>query len=457
MIGLTSNCNPEHAVIAERSGSWESKESSDVTAIGETMFRSKSVHEIRRDLHAHPEPGWLEYRTTALIAEELDGRGFELALGSDAVAVHERMGVPDRDEREAAQRRAQDDGTPEEYLDRMEGVPGLVATRRFGGGSGPTVGVRVDIDALERPEASDEDHRPVREGFVSRYPGAMHACGHDAHAAIGIGIARELDENGGFDGTLKLFFQPAEEGGRGGLAMSRTGHLDDLEYFFALHVGLDEPVGRLTAARERPLPNAKIDTTFEGEPAHAGMEPQKGRNALQAMSTAIQNLYAIPRHADGATRINVGNVSSPNSQNVIPEQSSMRVEVRGESADLNEYMLDRARRIIESAATMHDVSVERSLYGKATTFVADDEMVDIVTAAAGNVPSVQEVVPRANWDASEDASYLIQAVQENGGIATYIGIGGSNPAGHHTARFDVDEACLDIGIAVATETIRAVT
>lgn len=421
------------------------------------MFTSKSVREIRRDLHAHPEPGWLEYRTTALIAEELERRGFDLAFGSDAMAVADRMGVPDEDERRAARRRALEDGAPEEYLDRMDGITDLVAKRDFGDGSGPTVGVRVDVDALERSEASDDGHRPAREGFASRYPGAMHACGHDAHAAIGVGIAREIDENGGFDGTLKLFFQPSEEGGRGGLPMSRGEHLDDVEYFFALHVGLNEPTGRVVAAREHPLSNAKIDVTFEGEPAHAGKEPQKGRNALQAMSTAIQNLYAIPRHADGGTRINVGQVSSPNSQNVVPERASMRVEVRGESAELNEYMLEHARRIVEGAATMHDVDVERSLYGKATTFSADAEMVDVVADVAEQVSDVEDVVERAPLVASEDASYLIRTVQENGGVATYVGIGGSNPAGHHTSRFDIDEECLDIGVDVGAATIRSLS
>jgi aminobenzoyl-glutamate utilization protein A len=418
------------------------------------MFESKSIVEIRRDLHAHPEPGWLEYRTTALVAAELDRLRFDLAFAADAMAVDERLGVPSAAEREAALRRARTDGAPEAYLDRLDGVTGLVATRRFGNGSGPTVGVRVDVDALERSEASDEEHRPAREGFASRYPGAMHACGHDAHAAIGIGIARELVRNGGFDGTLKLFFQPAEEGGRGGLAMSRGAHLDAVDYFFALHVGLGDPVGRIIAAREHPLSNAKIRVRFDGEPAHAGKEPQKGRNAMQAMATAIQNLYAIPRHADGGTRINVGKVESPNVQNVIPERATMRVEVRGESAAVNRYMLDCAERVVEAAAAMHDVSVERSLFGKATTFEADREMIDAVSAAAEAVPTVDSIVPRKRLNASEDASYLVERVQETGGVATYVGIGGSNPAGHHTARFDVDEGCLDVGVRVGAETVR---
>ncbi|WP_224448861.1 amidohydrolase [Haloprofundus salilacus] len=412
-----------------------------------------SLTEIRRDLHTYPEAGWKEFRTTALVAEELDGRGFDLRLGPDAVNVDGRLGVPSDDELAAAEERARDLGAPESYLDRLDGVSGLVATKQYGDGSGPTVGVRVDMDALERQEATDDDHRPAREGFGSKHPGEMHACGHDGHTAIGVGIARKLDEIGNFDGTLKLFFQPAEEGGRGGKPMSEAGHFDDVDHMVALHLGLGEETGTVVAGYDNPLSNAKLDVTFLGEPAHAGGAPNDGRNAMQALATAVQNLYAIPRHADGATRINVGQVHSPNAQNVISEEARLRVEVRGETAELNEYMLEKANRVVEHAAAMHDCEFETSLYGKTTTFENDAEMVDAVTAAAEKVDSVDEIKERKPFGGSEDASYLIREVQRNGGTASYVGIGASNPAGHHTAYFDIDEASLDIGVDVTCETI----
>ncbi|KAB1187492.1 MULTISPECIES: amidohydrolase [Haloferax] len=416
---------------------------------------SLSLRELRRDIHAHPESGWKEFRTTALIAAALDDRGFTLHLGDDAVVREERLGVPSDDVVEAAIDRAREEGAPEAYLDQMDGVTGLVAEKTFGDESGPTVGVRVDMDALERSESTDEAHRPAEMGFGSTHPSEMHACGHDGHTAIGLGIARELDDSGGFDGTLKLFFQPAEEGGRGGKPMSGTTHLDDIEYFMALHLGLGNPTGTVIGAYENPLSNAKLDVTFEGEPSHAGNAPNEGRNALQAAATAIQNLYAIPRHADGATRINVGKVESANPQNIVAEEARMRVEVRGSSAELNEYMLEKARRVLTHAAGMHDVSFETSLYGKTTTFSADDEMVDTVADVATSLDTVSEVVPRMDIGGSEDASYLIQQVQENGGNATYVGIGASNEFGHHTARFDIDEDALAIGVDVVSQTIRA--
>ncbi|WP_458188454.1 amidohydrolase [Haladaptatus sp. NG-WS-4] len=413
-----------------------------------------SLTDLRRDLHAHPEAGWKEFRTTALVAEELDERGFTLSLGGDAVAAEERLGVPSDDELRIADERARNEGAPATYLDRMDGITGLVAEKSYGDGTGPVVGVRVDMDALERTEAQDDDHRPAREGFASTHPNEMHACGHDGHTAIGVGVARELDQHGGFDGTVKLFFQPAEEGGRGGLPMSETSHLDDVDQLVAIHLGLGFDTGTVVAAYEHPLSNAKLDVTFEGEPSHAGGAPEEGRNALQAATTAIQNLYAIPRHSDGVTRINVGQVRSPNPQNIVPEHVEMRVEVRGGSTELNEYMLDRARRIVSAAADMHDVEVTTGLYGKTTTFSADEGITAVVADAASEVSGVTNVVERDEMGGSEDASYLIRRVQENGGQATYVGIGASNVDGHHTARFDIEEESLDIGVGVVAETIR---
>lgn len=419
------------------------------------QINNQSLTEIRQDLHEYAESGWKEFRTTALIAEELDEREFSLHLGANAVDPDARLGVPDRAEIDAAVERAQEEEAPEEYLDAMDGITGLVAVKKYNDGSGPTIGVRVDMDALERDEAGDEDHRPAREGFASQHPNEMHACGHDGHTAIGLGIARELDTNKGFNGTLKLFFQPAEEGGRGGYPMSQTPLLADVDKLLALHLGLGEETGTIIANYERPLANTKIDVVFGGEPAHAGSAPQEGRNALQALATAIQNLYAIPRHADGRTRINVGAVSSDNAQNVIAEEARMRVEVRGETEKLNEYVLERAERAIEHAAGMHDVEYHTIPFGKTTSFTADDELVDHVVTATETIDEVDAVQQSKQFGGSEDASYLIRRVQEEGGKATYVGIGASNPYGHHTAKFDIDEDALSIGVNLLSETIRS--
>jgi aminobenzoyl-glutamate utilization protein A len=229
----------------------------------------------------------------------------------------------------------------------------------------------------------------------------------------------------------------------------------DVDYFLALHLGLDYETGTVVSAYERPLSNAKLDVDFHGQSAHAGKAPNEGRNAAQALGAAIQNLFAIPRHEAGTTRINVGQVHSPNAQNVISDAASLRVEVRGETADLNEYMLGEARRMLEHAAGMYDVGYETSLYGKTTTFEASEVMVEAVQEAAESVSSVTTVLGREQAGGSEDASFLIREIQAAGGLGTYVGIGASNVAGHHTPRFDIDKDALDVGVDVVTTTIRS--
>ncbi|MCQ4332973.1 amidohydrolase [Natronomonas sp. F2-12] len=415
----------------------------------------RSLSELRRDLHQYPEAGWREFRTTALVAEALEERGYELSIGSDAVDPEERLGVPEADEIQRARERAIDAGAPEEYVERMGTVTGLVAEKTFGDGE-PVVGVRVDMDALEITESGDADHRPQRDGFASRHPGEMHACGHDGHTSIGVGVARRLDSDSDFTGTVKLFFQPAEEGGRGGLSMSETDHLADIDHILGIHLGLGNGTGKIIAGYDQPLPNAKLDVEFRGASAHAGQAPNEGRNALQAATAAIQNLYAIPRHEEGATRINVGSVESPNVHNVISDLARMRLEVRGGAPELSEYMLDSAERIVEHAAGMHDVEYETSLYGKTTTFEADEGIVSTVAEAARSVGSVTDVVEREPMTASEDVSYLIRRVQEEGGEGTFVCIGTDHPSGHHTPRFDIDEESIEIGVDVVVGTLEAI-
>ncbi|GAA0239230.1 M20/M25/M40 family metallo-hydrolase [Haladaptatus pallidirubidus] len=159
------------------------------------------------------------------------------------------LGVPDEHELATVRARARDEGVPEEMLGEMGDVTGLVAGRIYGDGTEPVVGVRVESGALEQMEARDESHIPMRDGFVSRHSEEMHACGHDEHTAVGIGRERELDESV-FNGTLKLFFQPAEEGGRGTIPMSKSG-VDDLDA--TLRLGLDNRTGSHCRIRSSPV------------------------------------------------------------------------------------------------------------------------------------------------------------------------------------------------------------
>ena len=409
---------------------------------------------LRRAFHRQPEPAWREYWTTARIVEELEAIGVdELHVGPDALNTDERMAVPPEAELESWYDRAVDAGADEGVLEQLRGGhTGAVAVVEQG--AGPTVGLRVDIDGLPREESTDEAHEPATEGFRSE-TGAMHACGHDGHATIGLGVLEAVKESD-FAGTLKVFFQPAEEVVGGGKAMAKSGHLDDVDYLLALHLGLDHPTGEVVCGIDGFLAVKHIDVRFTGEPAHAGAKPEEGENAVQAVASAIQNLYAIPRHSDGATRVNVGRLEAGNATNIVAEAAAMECEVRGVTTKLKDYMDERAHRVIENAAAMHGCESETSVAGEAPSARSDDELVDIVGHIAGGNADVERVVDRDALGGSEDATFLMQAVQRRGGLAAYVCVGTDHPGGHHTATFDVDEDSLPIGVDVLAGAIEAI-
>ncbi|WP_135825628.1 amidohydrolase [Halorussus ruber] len=414
--------------------------------------------EIRRDLHQRPEPAWREFYTTARIVEELERIGVDdLHVGRDAIAEEERMAVPDDEELAEWYEQAREAGADEETLQQLEGgYTGAVAVLDGENPEdGPTVGLRVDIDGLLRAESTDDDHAPVQEGFRSKHEGAMHACGHDAHATIGLGVIEAVKDSD-FEGTLKVFFQPGEEMIAGGKSMAESDHLQDVDYLLAAHIGLDHPTGEVVAGLDGFLAVSHFRAEFEGEPSHAGGRPNEGENAVQAMATAVQNLYSIPRHEEGATRVNAGKVGGGTATNIIPEEAFVEGEVRGETTELKDYMKAKAERVIESAAEMHGCEVELTTNGEAPSAESDDALVSIVADVAGETGGVENVVERDELGGSEDATYLMRTVQQNGGKAAYVGVGTDHPGGHHTATFDVDEDSLPIGIDVLADAIRTI-
>jgi len=171
----------------------------------------------------------------------------------------------------------------------------------------------------------------------------------------------------------------------------------------------------------------------------------------------VQNLYAIPRHSDGQTRINAGLIEGGSAANIIPEESRLVAEVRGETTELMEYMREHATRILESAARMHDCDLEIELGAEAPSATSDQALVSIVESVAGETPGVDNVLERDQLGGSEDATFLMREVQENGGLACYVGIGTDHPGGHHTSTFDVDEASLRHGVDVVTGALERIS
>jgi aminobenzoyl-glutamate utilization protein A len=407
---------------------------------------------LRRAFHRHPEPGWREFRTTARVVEELERIGVDdIAVGRDALATDERMAVPDDDEIRPWIDRARRAGVSEDLLERTAGGhTGVVAT--LSRGDGPCIGLRVDLDAISIRESDASDHRPAAEGFRSEHEGYMHACGHDAHLAIALG-ALEAVEGSAFDGTFKLFFQPAEEISGGGKAMAESGHLDDLDYLFALHIGLGHPTGEIVAGVESPLAMAHLTATFEGASAHAGKAPNEGANAMQAAAAAIQNAYGIPRHRDGATRVNVGRIEGGSASNVIAEEVTIDAEVRGETTALMTYARDELERVLYAAAELHDCDVTPHVISESPCVDSHPALREVVGQVAWDVDGVTRVIPSEELGVSEDGTYLMRQVQDAGGLASYVLVGTDHPTSHHTPTFDVDEASLDIGATLLSETI----
>ncbi len=407
---------------------------------------------LRRELHRHPEPAWREYYTTARIVEALESMAVdEIQIGPEILGAGARMGVPDEEELTEWLDRARQTGVDDDVLDQLAGGhTGVIATIERG--AGPTVALRVDIDGLPQHESKAPTHQPAAEGFRSQNEGYMHACGHDGHTAIGLGVLRLIAESP-FQGTLKCIFQPAEERIGGGKAIAESGHLDDVEWLLAVHLGLDHPTGEVVAGIDGFLAVSQLDARFEGEPAHAGGHPEAGHNAVQAMATAVQNLYAIPRHSDGATRVNAGRVGGGTVSNIIPEGAFIEGEVRGETTELMAYTRRKAKQVIRSAAEMHECTATIEQTGEAPGGESDEAVVDLVATAASESDRVDSVIRRDTLGGSEDATYLMQRVQDRGGVAGYVGIGTDHPGGHHTATFDVDEESLLIGVEVLADTI----
>ena len=417
-----------------------------------TRPRADRLSTLRRGFHRHPEPSWREFYTTHRLVEELRGLDVDgIAVGPDAYDPDDRMAVPEASSIEEWHDRARERGADGSLLETMEGgLTGVVAW--LDRGDGPAIGLRVDIDGLFVEESREPSHVPAAESFRSENEGTMHACGHDAHMTWGLAVLEAIADSA-FEGRLVVFFQPAEETGGGGHPMAESEFATDLEYLLAVHVGLGHPSGTVVAGIEKPLAMAHIDVAFRGTSAHAGLAPNEGDNAMQAMASAIQNAYAIPRHGDGMTRVNVGTARAGTASNVIAERAHLEAEVRGETTALMEWMKDQFARRTRGAAEMHGCEVDVDVVSESPRADSDPALAAVVEEVARGVEGVDDVVPSAEFGASEDATFLMRRVQEAGGLATYLVVGTDHPTSHHTPTFDVDERSLRIGADVLTGTI----
>ncbi len=417
------------------------------SSIYETICRRAEALEgkltaYRRDFHTYAESGWNEYRTSTVIARSLRDLGYEVLTGRDVCREDARMGLPPQETMDREYRRALDQGADPAWTEEMRGgftgVIGLLDC-----GEGPTIAMRFDIDALGVYESDAPDHRPAKEGFRSVNDGVMHACGHDGHTAIGLGVAEVLmGLRQQLRGKIKLIFQPAEEGVRGAAAVVAAGHLDDVDYVIGNHMGNGVGDGQIGLTWGATLATTKLDVTFRGRAAHAAMVPEQGNNAMLAAATAVLNLHAVPRCSTGDTRINVGTLHAGSGRNVICDRAVLEMEVRGATTETNEFVEQYARRIVESAAAMHGCTCEIRRMGAAESLQSHPDFVRyaqrVLPEKLGlRVPPVSEKA-----GASEDFAAMVNRVQSHGGKGLAFTTFAPCAGPFHGKNFDFPETVL---------------
>ena len=409
--------------------------------------------ERRRDLHRHPETGWTEFRTASMIIGELKNLGYDVKFGADVIDEKSMMGVPSEAELTDYMQRAISEGADLELVKKMAGgKTGIVATLKTDK-PGKTVAFRFDMDCNDVEEERSEEHRPAKEGFASEHKKAMHACGHDGHVTIGLSAAKLLAANKArLAGTVKLIFQPAEEGVRGAFAMMNAGVVDDVDYLFGGHIGFKATADNcLVTMTDGFLATTKLDAEFTGVSAHAGAAPEQGKNALLAAAQAAISLNTIPRHSKGSSRINVGVLNAGTGRNVVPDIAAIKLETRGATTEIDEYMVTEAKRILNACAAMYDVKVKITMAGAAPACFADKELGHEVAELIEEKCHYDEVVEYVDMGGSEDCGYFMERVQQHGGRALYMMYGTKIAAGHHNSYFDFNEDCLWKAAATITE------
>ena len=183
----------------------------------------------RREFHRHAESGFTEFWTASRVAGHLREAGYTLRVGREIMSAEHRMGLPPEAVLDSCRDRALAEGADPALLEKMQGGFTAVAGEMHNG-DGSVIGFRFDMDAVDVEESTAQEHLPAREGFASLHKGSMHACGHDAHTVTGLALARLLAENrDSWRGTVKLVFQPAEEGVRGARSIAESGYLDDVD------------------------------------------------------------------------------------------------------------------------------------------------------------------------------------------------------------------------------------
>ena len=254
-------------------------------------------------------------------------------------------------------------------------------------------------------------------------------------------------------GKYVILFQPAEEGVRGAKSMVDSGVLDELDYLMGAHIGMGEEIGTLGVGSEGFLGTAKYDIHFHGVPSHAGASPEMGKNALLAAASCALNLHSLPQYGTGMSRINVGVLSAGSGRNVVPSEATLLMELRGDVEEIVESLQERVDNVVKGTATTFDVDYDMEMTGAAAPFnTIHPEFVDFMGDELSSLN--YKVLMRPRLGGSEDISYMMKRVEDNGGRVIHYLLGTNLKAPHHNDAFDYDEDVLGFGVQTFIDTIK---
>jgi amidohydrolase len=367
----------------------------------------KWLVELRRFFHRFPEPAYKEAKTSAKICEILDTLDVPFQSGVGGTGVVARL----RAER-----------------------------------AGHMVAFRADMDALALDEKNDVPYK-------SRNPGFMHACGHDGHITIALGVIRWLIENRwpqNGSGEIIFIFQPAEEGGDGARAMLSTGIFDNepISAAFAGHMYPELPRGHIRLAPE--VSNAAADSLFirlKGKGGH-GAHPHQCKDPIVAgahLVTQLQSLISRELPPLESAVITIGRFQAGTATNIIPEEAVLEGTLRTLKPDIRKQMIKRLEDMVEGAARSFGIFATLNITEGYPVLVNDPELVKHVASCAEKVLGADNVHSGLPRMGAEDFAYFCR---KWGGVM--VGIGCHDPDkgfqhSLHSPYFDLDEKVLEVG------------
>jgi amidohydrolase len=364
---------------------------------------------LRRDLHAHPELGFEEHRTAALIAERLNEFGIE---------VHTGIG--------------------------RTGVVGVIPGRHQN--SGRSIGLRADMDALPLEEENEFSHRSTR-------PGLMHGCGHDGHVAMLLGAARYLASTRAFDGTAYVIFQPGEEGFAGAKAMIDDGLFDRFpaDEVYAMHNWPGLPAGKF-GLNPGPMMAAadRVDISLYGKGGH-GAHPHltidpvlvAGHVITAVQSIVARNVPPLERAVISLCSVHAGH---PGAFSVQPREARLTGTVRTFTVDVQELVEQRLTELVESTARAFGAEakmVYERIYPATVNPAAQARFAaDVAAELVGEDNVVRNLAPSMG---AEDFSFMLQVKP-----GCYVRLGqGGGPSNCflHNSQYDFNDAVIPLGAA----------